>query len=133
MNKTLLIGRLVRDPELRYTQSGIAVANFNLAVNRRFVKEGEQQADFIQCVVWNKVAENVAKYLTKGSQVALEGRIQTSSYEDKDGVKRYRTEVVAENVEFLNTKKREETNEAMEAAEDTFQAEFTDMDSEIPF
>lgn len=133
MNKTILIGRLVREPELRYTQSGIAVANFNLAVNRRFAKEGEQQADFIQCVVWNKVAENVAKYLSKGSQVALEGRIQTSSYDDKDGVKRYRTEVVAENVEFLNTKKKEETNEAMEAAEDTFQAEFTDMDGDIPF
>lgn len=133
MNKILLIGRLVRDPELRYTQSGIAVANFNLAVNRRFAKEGEQQADFIQCVVWNKVAENVAKYLSKGSQVALEGRIQTSSYDDKDGVKRYRTEVVAENVEFLNTKKKEETSEAMEAAEDVFQGEFTDMDEEIPF
>lgn len=133
MNKTILIGRLVRDPELRYTQSGTAVANFNLAVNRRFAKEGEQQADFIQCVVWNKVAENVAKYLSKGSQVAIEGRIQTSSYDDKDGVKRYKTEVVAENVEFLNTKKKEETNEAMEAAEDTFQSEFTDMDEEIPF
>ncbi len=133
MNKTILIGRLVREPELRYTQSGIAVANFNLAVNRRFAKEGEQQADFIQCVVWNKVAENVAKYLSKGSQVAVEGRIQTSSYDDKDGVKRYRTEVVAENVEFLNTKKKEETNEAMEAAQDTFQGEFRDMDEDIPF
>lgn len=133
MNRVVLVGRLVKDPELRYTQSGIAVANFTLAVNRRFAKEGDQQADFIQCVVWNKVAENVAKYLTKGSQVAIEGRIQTSSYEDKDGVKRYKTEVVAENVEFLNTKKKEETNEAMEAAQDTFQGEFTDMDSEIPF
>ncbi|NCD13366.1 MAG: single-stranded DNA-binding protein [Epsilonproteobacteria bacterium] len=133
MNKTILIGRVSNEITLRYTQSGIAVANFNLAVNRRFAKEGEQQADFIQCVVWNKVAENIAKYLSKGSQVAVEGRIQTSSYEDKDGTKRYKTEVVAENVEFLNTKKKEETNEAMEAAEDTFQAEFTDMDSEIPF
>lgn len=133
MNKAILIGRLVKDPELRYTTSGIAVANFNLAVNRRFAKEGEQQADFIQCVVWNKVAENVAKYLSKGSQVAVEGRIQTSSYDDKDGVKRYKTEVVAENVEFLNTKKKEETNEAMEAAEDVFQGEITNMDEEIPF
>ena len=105
MNKVFLIGRLTRDPELRYTGSNIPVATFSLAVNRNFSNaSGEREADFINIVVWRKQAENVKNYLSQGSQVAIDGRIQTRSYDDQDGKKRYVTEVVADNVEFLGTK-----------------------------
>jgi single-strand DNA-binding protein len=105
MNKVFLIGRLTKDPELRYTGSNIAVATFSLAVNRNFSNQnGEREADFINIVVWRKQAENVKNYLTQGSQVAIDGRIQTRSYDDQDGKKRYVTEVVADNVEFLGSK-----------------------------
>ena len=105
MNKVFLIGHLVKDPELRYTSSNIPVASFSLAVNRNFTNQsGEREADFINIVVWRKQAENCKNYLTKGSQVAIEGRIQTRSYDGQDGQKRYVTEVVADNVQFLDTK-----------------------------
>lgn len=105
MNKVFLIGRLTRDPELRYTGSNTAVATFSLAVNRNFTNQsGEREADFINIVVWRKQAENVKNYLSQGSQVAIDGRIQTRSYDDQEGKKRYVTEVVADNVEFLGTK-----------------------------
>ncbi len=105
MNKVVLIGRLTRDPELRYTGSNIPVATFSLAVNRNFSNQnGEREADFINIVVWRKQAENVKNYLTQGSQVAIDGRIQTRSYDDQNGGKRYVTEVVADNVEFLGSK-----------------------------
>ncbi len=104
MNKVFLIGRLTRDPELRYTGENNAVANFSIAVNRNYTNQaGEREADFINIIVWRKLAENVKNYLTKGSQVAIDGRIQTRTYE-KDGKKNYITEVVADNVEFLDTK-----------------------------
>ena len=105
MNKVFLIGRLTRDPELRYTGNNTPVASFSLAVNRNFTnQQGEREADFINIVVWRKQAENVKNYLSQGSQVAVEGRLQTRNYEDKDGQKRYVTEVVADNVEFLGSK-----------------------------
>lgn len=105
MNKVFLIGRLTRDPELRYTGSNTAVASFSLAVNRNFTNQsGEREADFINIVVWRKQAENVKNYLSQGSQVAIDGRIQTRSYDDNEGKKRYVTEVIADNVEFLGTK-----------------------------
>ena len=105
MNKVFLIGRLTRDPELRYTGNNTAVASFSIAVNRNFTNQaGEREADFINVVVWRKQAENVKNYLTQGSQVAIDGRIQTRSYDDADGKKRYVTEVVADNVEFLGSK-----------------------------
>ena len=105
MNKVILIGRLTRDPELRYTGSNIAVATFTLAVNRPFTgPNGERETDFINIVVWRKQAENVKNYISQGSQVAVEGRIQTRSYDDQNGQKRYVTEVVADNVQFLETK-----------------------------
>ena len=105
MNKVFLIGRLTRDPELRYTGSNTAVASFSLAVNRNFTNQsGEREADFINIFVWRKQAENVKNYLSQGSQVAIDGRIQTRSYDDKDGNKRYVTEVIADNVEFLGSK-----------------------------
>ena len=105
MNKVFLIGRLTRDPELRYTGSNTAVATFSLAVNRNFSNQnGERETDFINIVVWRKQAENVKNFLSQGSQVAIDGRIQTRSYDDQNGQKRYVTEVVADNVEFLGSK-----------------------------
>jgi len=104
MNKIMLIGRLAKDPELRYTQSGAAVANFTLAVNRRYNPNGQQEADFINCVAWNKAAEFVAEYFHKGKQMALEGRLQVRSYDGNDGNKRWVSEVVVEQMEFVGSK-----------------------------
>lgn len=113
MNKVFLIGRLVRDPELRYTGSNIAVATFSIAVNRNFAgANGERETDFINIVVWRKQAENCKNYITQGSQVAIDGRIQTRSYDDQNGQKRYVTEVVADNVQFLDTKAEREMRES---------------------
>ena len=106
MNKVSLIGRLTKDVEVRYTQTNnTMVASFTLAVNRRFAKEGEQQADFINIVAWSKTAEFVSKYFKKGQQVAVVGRIQTRTWEDEHGQKRYVTEVVAEEVYFADSNK----------------------------
>lgn len=114
MNKTILMGRLTKDPETRYTQtSNTMVVNFTLAVNRRFAKEGEQEADFINIVAWNKTAEFVNKYFKKGQQVAVIGRIQTRSYED-NGQKRFVTEVVAEEVYFADSKTEKKEAEQLE-------------------
>lgn len=99
MNTVILIGNLARDPELRYTSNGKAVANLTVAVNRGFGKDNE--ADFIRVVVWEKQAENCANFLAKGRKVAVQGRLQVSSYEAKDGSTRYNTDVVANLVEFL--------------------------------
>lgn len=105
MNKAILIGRLTRDPELRTTTSGISSTSFTVAVSRTYTNQnGEREADFINCVAWRKQAENIAKYCKKGSQVAVEGRIQTRSYDAQDGTKRYVTEVLADNVTFLGAK-----------------------------
>lgn len=102
INKAILIGRLTRDPDLRYTQSGIATCNFTLAVNRSFAnQQGERDADFIPVVTWRNLAENCNKYLRKGRLVAVSGRIQTRTYEDNNGQRRYVTEVVADEVQFL--------------------------------
>lgn len=103
MNQVNLIGRLTKAPELRYTQDNKAVATFTLAVNRGYGEN--KQADFINIVCWEKQAENVAKYLDKGSLIGLTGRVQTRSYDATDGTKRYATEIVANNVEFLESKK----------------------------
>lgn len=105
INRVVLVGRLVRDPECRYTQSGIAVTRFTLACDRPFSgQDGKREADFIDCVVWRKQAENVSKYLSKGSMAGVDGRLQISSYEGQDGQKRYRAEIVADSVRFLSSK-----------------------------
>jgi len=103
MNKVFLIGRLSREPELRHTTSGMAVCQINVAISRRTGAGREPETDFINVVVWDKQAENVSKYLAKGRQVAVEGRIQTRSYDNNEGKKTYVTEVVANNVEFLGS------------------------------
>ena len=105
MNKVILIGRLTKDPQTRYTQSGTAVGSFTLAVDRRGKKvEGQPNADFIPCVVWGKTAEVVANNLVKGRRIGVEGRMQVRTYNAQDGSKRYVTEVVANEVEFLDSK-----------------------------
>ncbi|MDE7394678.1 MAG: single-stranded DNA-binding protein [Clostridiales bacterium] len=108
MNKCILVGNLTRDPELTQTNSGISCCKFTLAVNRNYVNtNGEREADFINIVTWRGLADNCGKYLSKGSKIALCGQIQTRSYEDKDGNKRFVTEVVADDVEFINTSKND--------------------------
>ncbi len=105
MNKAILIGRLTRDPELRTTPTGRNVCQFSVAVNRTFTNaNGEREADFINCVVWDKQAENLSKYQKKGNQIAVEGRIQTRNYDDKDGKRVYVTEILATNISFLDAK-----------------------------
>ena len=105
MNKAILIGRLTKDPELRTTPTGRNVCQFAIAVNRTFTNaNGERDADFINCVVWDKQAENLARYQKKGNQIAVDGRIQTRNYDDKDGKKVYVTEILATNISFLDAK-----------------------------
>lgn len=114
MNKVILIGRLTKDVELRYTQTNnTAVASFSLAVNRKFVKPGEErQADFFNIIAWNKLAENISKYLFKGNQVAISGRLETRSWDDPNGQKHYVTEVIAEKIDFIGSKNKQ-NNEAI--------------------
>jgi len=106
MNKAILIGRLTRDPELRYTSSNRAVCQFTVAIDRPFNNQatGQREADFINVVAWDKTGENVGKYMTKGRLIAVEGRIQTRNYDNNEGRKVYVTEVVASNVQFLESR-----------------------------
>ncbi len=105
LNRVVLVGRLTRDPDLRYTQNGTAVANFTIAANRPFTnQQGERDADFINCVIWRRPAENLANYMKKGSMIGVDGRIQSRTFEGKDGKTVYVTEVVADNVQFLEPK-----------------------------
>lgn len=134
MNKVILAGRLVRDPEVRYTQTGIAIARFNLAVNRRLSKDGQQQADFIPIVVFNKLAEICGNHLAKGRQIIMAGRIQVSSYTAQDGSKRYSTEVIMDELEFVGKKPAETVNSNTAAtAEQLKFGEEVPPDEEIPF
>ena len=146
MNKVFLIGRLTREPELRYTTSGTPVCQVNIAVNRIGAKENEQQADFINVVVWDKMGENLAKYQTKGSQIAVEGKIQTRNYDGNDGKKVYVTEVVASNIQYLDSKKENnnttttndlpiQNNDTYSQLGNSFTAEEIDTikDEDLPF
>lgn len=104
INRVVMVGRLTKDPDLRYTANGIAVCNFTLAVNRPFKQDGQQQADFIQVQVWRKPAENAANYLRKGSLAGVDGRWQTRNFEGQDGKRVYMNELVADSVQFLEPK-----------------------------
>ena len=129
MNRVELIGRITKDPELRYTSSNIATTRFTLAVNRPFQgQNGEQGTDFISIVVWRKQAENVKKYVSKGSLVAVEGRIQTGSYE-KDGQRVYTTDVVADNVQFLESKSQSQNRQSSD--DNMTPADFVNQDSNM--
>ena len=104
MNKAILMGRLTRDPEMRTTPQGTSVCSFSIAVNRRFSREGQQQADFINCVAWRQQAEFICKYFTKGSMIAVVGSIQTRTWDGQDGKKQYATEVVVDEAHFTGSK-----------------------------
>lgn len=127
MNKVFLIGRLTRNPEIRYTQStNIMVANFNLAVERRFAKQGEERkTDFIPIVAWNSLAKFSKNYLHQGIKVLIEGRMEIRQWQDKDGNNRYSTEVIAENIEFCESKKQENNSSNFEQAMSNANMEFT--------
>ena len=115
LNQVVLIGNLTRDPELRYTPDGTPVTSFTIAVNRPFInRQGEREADFVPIVVWRKRAETCSEYLMKGSQVAVEGRLQVRNYEDKDGIRKWVTEVVARRVDFLQRLKKQFTSKISE-------------------
>lgn len=132
MNRVVLVGRITKDPELRYTNSNIAVVTFTLAVNRMYTDQsGERQADFIQCVVWRKQAENLARYVTKGALLGVDGRIQTRQYESDQGT-RYITEVVCDSVQFLETKEVAEAREE-EQNDDFYEASSTLTEDDLPF
>ncbi len=125
MNKVILMGRLTKTPETRYTQTtNMQVTSFTLAVNRRFSKEGEQQADFINCITFSKTAEFVSKYFQKGQQVSVVGRIQTRSWDDQEGKKHYATDVIVEETYFADSKKEPKQEESQTALA---------ADDELPF
>ncbi|MFP7699531.1 MAG: single-stranded DNA-binding protein [Candidatus Phytoplasma pyri] len=106
INKVILVGRITKDPELRYVNLDIPTVRFSLAVSRNFInKEGNRETDFISCVVWRKQAENLTKYITKGALLGIEGNIRTSNYDAPDGTKRYVTEVYCDSIQFLEPKK----------------------------
>ena len=134
MNSVQLIGRLTRDPEIRYTDGGASIARFGLAVDRRFKQENGADADFINIVSFGKTAEFIEKYFHKGMKIALNGRIQTGSYTDKDGKKVYTTDVVAENVEFCESKGNSANNDAPAPASDgDFMSVPDGIEDELPF
>ncbi|MBU1020864.1 MAG: single-stranded DNA-binding protein [Firmicutes bacterium] len=130
INRVILVGRLTKDPELRYTAGNISVAKFTLAVNRTFTSgaNGEKEADFIQCVVWRKQAENLAKFVRKGSLIGVEGRIQTGSYDDKDGIRKYTTEVVCDSVQFLEPKNQDDDSYKEFSRQDYSNDSYPDVD-----
>lgn len=128
MNTVNLIGRLTKDPELRYSPSGMAICKFTLAVNRDFTNQnGEREADFITCTAFKKTAENLSNYQTKGSRIGVVGRIQTGSYEGQDGKRVFTTDVMVDRIEFLDSKNQspsqnnspQQFNEPIEVSEDS--------------
>ena len=125
MNKVILMGRFTRDPELRQTQSGIAVCSFSIAVNRRFAKEGQQSVDFINCTAWRQQAEFICKYFQKGAMIAVVGSIQSKSWDDDNGKKQYSTDVSVDEVYFTGSKADGTTI----AQTQTVSSDFGDMES----
>lgn len=137
MNKIILIGRNTKDIELRQTTAGTSAVEFSLAVKRTFKNaNGEYESDFFNCVAFSKLAETIGRYVKKGDQVGIEGRLQTRNYTNKEGKKIYVTEIIVENVEFLQTKKQDEQEAPRFAETDPFtQAKFEDVeiDDGLPF
>ena len=148
MNKAILVGNLTRDPEQRTTPSGVSVTSFTVAVTRRYKsQDGTQQADFINCIAWRSTAEFIAKYFTKGSRIGIVGTIQTRTYDDQNGVRRYVTEVVVDEAEFVTSKAQnpgatrgdaqQQPAAQQPSADDLFAEELSDFqpldDAELPF
>ncbi|MCK1996454.1 single-stranded DNA-binding protein [Psychrobacillus psychrodurans] len=133
INRVVLVGRLTKDVDLKYTPSGVAMARFTLAVNRTFSnQQGEREADFINCLVWRKQAENTANFLSKGSLCGVEGRIQTGSYEGQDGKRVYTTDVVADSVQFLEPRNGQANQNNGVTGQPQTQSNYTRVD-EDPF
>jgi single-strand DNA-binding protein len=137
LNRVILIGRLTKDPDLRYTPAGVAVCQFTLAVDRPFTKDGEREADFIPVVTWRQLAETCANYLRKGRLTAVEGRIQVRSYENNEGKRVYVTEVIADNVRFLESSRQENgQGESRSSNQDPFSDQAKPIDisnDDLPF
>lgn len=135
MNKVILMGRLTRDPEIRYSQGNqsTAIARYTLAVDRRFKREGEPNADFINCIAFGKLGEFAERYLQKGTKIAIIGRIQTGSYTNKDGVKVYTTDVVVEEQEFAESKNGSNNSAPKTNTGDGFMNIPDGIDEELPF
>lgn len=132
MNQVNLIGRLTADPEIKHTQSGMAMVRFSIAVDRAYTKQGEEkQADFINCVAWDKKAEFICKYFSKGQKIALTGSIRTGSYTDKDGNKRNTVDVWVDNVEFCESRKQGGTSADAHTQEPQKPIQYDDND--LPF
>lgn len=131
INRVVLVGRLTKDPELRYTSGNIAYTRFTVAINRPYSSpNGEREADFIQCIAWRRQAEIVARFVNKGSLVGVEGRIQTGSYDDKDGIRKYTTDIVCDSVQFLEPKgDQTDTSEFDPVEPRSFQSRDYDSDS----
>lgn len=133
LNRVCIIGRLTKDPDLKYSQSGTAIANFTLAVDRNFKNsQGERETDFIPCVVYRQLAESCANYLSKGKMASVDGRLQVRSFEGKDGQRRWVTEVIAENVQFLSPKDNKTSGQAYNADGENIGHE-VDLSDDIPF
>lgn len=134
MNRVCLVGRLTKDPELRYTTTNVATTRFNIAINRQFKDaDGERKADFIPVQCWRKQAENVCNYLNKGSLVSIEGRIQTEKYTDKDGNNRNTWSVVADNVTFLESKNAQKNGTTVQSLSDNNNKMINTVQNEDPF
>ncbi|HFP7386734.1 single-strand DNA-binding protein [Enterococcus sp. DIV0418] len=127
INNVTLVGRLTKDPDLRYTQSGTAVGQFTLAVNRNFTnQQGDREADFINCVIWRKAAESFANYARKGTLIGLTGRIQTRNYDNQQGQRVYVTEIVVENFQLLESKEVNEQRRSSKPDQETFDKQATE-------
>lgn len=135
MNNVVLIGRLVREPEIRYStgENSTVAGSFTLAVDRRFKRTGEPTADFIRCICFGKTAEFAEKYLSKGTKIAVNGRIQTGSYKNKNGETVYTTDVVADNLEFVESKSAGQQAQAQRTDADGFMEIPESIDEELPF
>ena len=140
LNRVVLTGHLTKDPELKVTQSGLSVVQFVIGVQRQFArKDGEREADFISCVAWRKTAENIAKYFKKGQLIGIDGRVQTRSYDDKNGQRVYVTEVVVDNFAFLSSQKGQGNQNPSQRPNTTAQDPFAETgsvditDDDLPF
>lgn len=133
MNRVVLTGRIVNDLELRATSTGKSICDFRLATNRPVTRDGERVADFINCRVWNKTAENLVKYQKKGNLIAVSGRMQVDSYQDKDGNNRYNTYILVEDLEYLESKKEKDIPLDKLQTKTQVQNQFNYEDEELPF
>lgn len=136
INRTVLVGRMTKDCDLRYTGTGKAVGNVTVAVNRPFKTNGEQEADFINCTIWGKAAENLANYQKKGSLIGIDGRIQTRSFEKQEGKRVFVTEVVADSVQFLESKNSKQDNQQQQKSQENSpleEAGFSTDQDDLPF